>query len=76
MTSTDLDVVQKLQEVTGMGKIYGPTTNPKKPDHSPTWQWSVYGKDKALVLMEMVYPLMCSRRQAKIDEIRETVAVV
>jgi len=37
---TDLDILQRLPQVTGVGKINGPTIR-KNPRHKPIWHWVV-----------------------------------
>lgn len=65
--STDHDVLQRLQRLSGVGRIVGPTV--RNPDHSPIWQWTVSKSREAVELMEAVYPHMGQRRQAKVDEL-------
>jgi hypothetical protein len=64
---TDQDVIERLQELTGMGRIaLGRKTN---PGYKPYWQWTVSRDGDALELMRAVYPHMGERRRAKIEEI-------
>jgi len=65
---TDLDVLQRIQDLTGVGKITGPTIR-ENPKHKPIWKWTVTKHRDALLLMEAVYPWMGSRRRARIDEV-------
>jgi hypothetical protein len=64
---TDRDVIERLQRVTGMGRIaIGRAT---APGHKPYWRWTVSRDGDAIRLMKALYPHMGERRRAKIDEI-------
>ena len=64
---TDRDVIEKLQLVTGMGRIsLGRKTAPRHKDY---WQWTVSRDGDAISLMKALYPHLGSRRRAKIDQI-------
>lgn len=63
--STDLDVLQRLQRLSGVGRIVGPIV--RNPNHSPVWQWTVSKSREAVELMEQVYPHLGERRRAKVD---------
>jgi hypothetical protein len=65
---TDLDVLQRLQEITGIGHINGPTPR-KDPRHKPIWHWVASKNKESIILMRAVYPLMGERRRARIDEV-------
>jgi hypothetical protein len=65
---TDLDVLQRLQRVTGIGHINGPTPR-KDPRHKPIWHWVASKNKESITLMRAVYPLMGERRRARIDEV-------
>jgi hypothetical protein len=63
---TDLDVLQRLQRASGVGRIVGPT---RRGTNSPMWRWTVSTTREAVELMEAIYPFMGQRRRARIDEI-------
>jgi hypothetical protein len=64
---TDLDVIERLQRVTGMGRIaLGRKT---APHHKPCWQWTVSRDGDAISLMKALHPHRGERRRANIDEI-------
>ena len=65
---TDLDVLQRLQQLTGIGHINGPTPR-KDPRHKPIWHWVASRNKESITLMTAVYPLMGERRRARIDEV-------
>lgn len=64
---TDRDVIDRLQAVTGMGRIgLGRKT---APGHKTYWQWTVSRDNDAIELMRTLYPHMGERRRNKIEEI-------
>jgi LAGLIDADG DNA endonuclease family protein len=65
---TDLDVLERLQQLTGVGRISGPTIR-KNPNHKPLWHWVVSKNKESITLMKELYPLMGERRRARIDEV-------
>jgi hypothetical protein len=64
---TDEDVICRLREVTGVGRVTGPYLNKQEPDYKPKWIWQVSRNDDALNLMLILQPHMGQRRQAQID---------
>ena len=64
---TDGPIVARLADVLG-GRAGGPY--PRPDPWKPTWNWIIYG-DKAIEIMEMIYPHMGKRRQAQIDKVLE-----
>ena len=65
---TDRDVLERLQEVTGIGRLE--KIRPRKdPKHKPISQWVVCRNQEAIELMVAVYPHMGTRRQAKLREV-------
>jgi hypothetical protein len=65
---TDLDVLQRRQNITGIGHINRPTPR-KDPRHKPIWHWVASKNKESITLMRAVYPLMGERRRARIDEV-------
>jgi hypothetical protein len=65
---TDLDVLQRLQQHTGIGHINGPTPR-KDPRHKPIWHWVASRNKESITLMRAVCPLMGERRRARIDKV-------
>jgi hypothetical protein len=68
--STDEDVIDRLKHVFPFGNKRGPYKS-KKESHKDRFRFDAYGP-KARNIMHHVYPLMCSRRKARIDYIMET----
>lgn len=68
---TDLDIIERVQYLTGMGSICT-AESPSKPSHyKKAWQWQVQSIPEAIKLMEMLLPLMGQRRSEKITTILE-----
>jgi hypothetical protein len=68
--STDPDVLVRLQEVTGLGTIYGPyRVQNRFPNGKPIQYWTVSKQADAAALMMTLYPLMGERRKARIEEV-------
>lgn len=68
---TDLDVIQQLQRVTGIGRVggpYGRSSRDGRP-RKPQWRWAVQSKDQAAALMQHLLPHMGSRRQHRIRQV-------
>jgi hypothetical protein len=62
---TDLDVLEKLRTITGVGFI-----KPRKryaERHKPQWQWMVSSQPEAQEIMRAIYPHMGQRRREQMD---------
>lgn len=68
LDSTDQDVVVKLHSIFPCTTMRGPYTD-KSATNKPRWRVDAFGP-KAVIVMDVVYPYMCSRRKNKIDELR------
>lgn len=64
----DQDVIDRLHEWTGVGKVTGPYVR-GGTNKSPSWHWEVGKNDDFLWLAKAIRPFMLSRRAAKLDEI-------
>jgi hypothetical protein len=68
VTSTDLDVVEKLQGLVPTSRVQGPYRPSKGSlglkDH---WQWGLHARPLVVKLATQVRPLMGIRRQGQID---------
>lgn len=67
MQSTDLDVLTRLRDTTGVGTIHQIRS---RPNRKPCWGWSVQRYGDAVWLMDAVYDLMGERRRCQIDTAR------
>lgn len=66
VSMTDLDVLERCQFITDLGKITGPYI--KRKGNKNIWYWSINSNDAAALLMT-IYPLLSMRRQQKIVEV-------
>jgi len=62
---TDLDVLESIQRIIGLGNITGPEIKEKG---KPIWVWQISKQTDVASVMMTVYPLMYSRRREKIRE--------
>lgn len=65
----DEDVVRRCLSITGVGTIYTSET----PAGKPHWNWSVTRRDDCARLLLALYPLMGSRRQAKMSAMTDKI---
>lgn len=68
---TDKDVLDKVVEITKLGKVGGPRVN-NGLGHKPIFHWKLTKKSEVAFVLKAVLPLMCSRRSDKIKLILET----
>lgn len=66
--SVDEDVIDKLIN-TGIGTKCGPYRRASRPENQPIFLWHVNKQKDAARLLTAIYPLLCSRRRAKIQEV-------
>lgn len=68
--STDLDVLDKVKEIAGCGRIYflKGKQNKKGDNYKPQWQWTCYRKYETYALLATIYSFMGGRRKEKIKE--------
>lgn len=65
---TDLDVIQRLQKVSEVGRITGPYKR-GKVHWKPQWMWRVTKRADLLALCHLIRPWLCSRRTRRMAEI-------
>lgn len=68
--SGDRDVIERLIQYTGLGKLGGPYKT-RARHHTPMYGWKL-SSQPAEILMETILPHMCGRRA---DRIRESLAL-
>lgn len=78
VTSTDLDVIQRLYKVSGVGHVQGPYFNKgnnliKKGDFKPQWRWAVYKKADILFVVNGMWESLGERRKLQIQTMMEKV---
>lgn len=65
----DLDVIQRFHRWAGCGAVYNGYDR-RKETYSPTYLWKIGARKDIERIMDLLYPWLCSRRKAKIDEVR------
>lgn len=58
---TDEDVIRRLQEVTGVGRVYA--TAKQKPRHKDAYKWHVKRRDHLRQLVPLLLPWLGARRR-------------
>lgn len=74
ITSTDKDVIERVAEVAGVGRIYGPyfkNGDGGQLGKKPRWRWTVCRTRDVLAVMERIEPFLLSRRTATLVAARE-----
>lgn len=69
VSMTDLDVLERLQAYTEMGKIIGPHFNKKGHNIKPMYYWHVHRAEHICDLIINVMPWLGSRRAERAGEI-------
>ncbi len=67
-TSTDLDSLEKLQQILGVGSIYNKKTTNSQYNRKRAWQWTVYRQPEVYATIIAVFSFLCARRRAKAKE--------
>lgn len=67
--STDLDVLQRAQRVSGVGRVCGPLKNSRPDRYKDRYCWSVSRQAEVYPLLEALLPHMGERRAARIREL-------
>lgn len=63
----DLDVIERLGEILGCGRLtHIPSTNPR---HRDLWRWEVARTADVIQVLRRIRPMMGERRGARIDEV-------
>lgn len=66
---TDLDVIQRLAAITGVGRVTGPAKPPRYKAHwKPIAYWQVARQDDTAALLMTIFPFLGARRRAKAAE--------
>lgn len=63
VTSTDMDVLERLVLLTERGAIYRHWRSPK---HKEAFNWRIGAQAEVKDLLKQIEPLMCSRRREKV----------
>jgi hypothetical protein len=65
---TDVDIIIRLHQVSGVGDIYGPYTDPKRPQDKQAFVWRTNRSTDAVAVLNLIYPYMGERRKQQIEE--------
>ena len=67
VASSDLDVLERFQEIVECGKIYSPKV--KKPSHhKAVHYWACYKRVNVLRVIDLFLPWLGMRRRQRIEE--------
>ena len=58
---SDLDIIQRLQQVFQTGSVYKGTT-PKNPNHKQLYRWSVCSRKNVASVLNLMLPFLGQRR--------------
>ena len=72
VTMTDLDILERLQKVTGVGRIYDTTR--RKDTHKEAWIWTVQRRAHIRHIIEAVLPWLGKRRTVAANKLLERIA--
>lgn len=67
VSMTDLDLLERMQ------KHFGGSIHPikKRKEHwKDAWKWQISGTKKSLAFLDLIYPYLSIRRQARVEEAR------
>ncbi len=66
VSSTDRDVIQRIQDITSAGKV---TSHKRvKRNHKRCYRWNVNKQNEVERILRTILPMMCKRRTARIME--------
>ncbi len=66
---TDEVVINRLQEITNVGRVRPADVKGKLEHHKDKWIWVVTKRDDTLWLAEKIMPLLSQRRRHRLQEI-------
>jgi hypothetical protein len=64
---TDADVVRRLANVTGLGRVYGPYA-PRAAQTKSVWAWHVSAREDVYCLLDSLYGWLGERRRGRAEE--------
>ncbi len=67
--STDRDVLESVQRITGCGTIKHRVTQSQLPNHKAAYHWQTWSRLEVLHVARLVLPYMHSRRKRKVEGI-------
>lgn len=72
LASTDLDVIERVHQVVGLGSVVA--KEPRTSNRKPYWIWKVGSQADFLSVADTIQPFLMSRRSARLDEVRALLA--
>lgn len=73
VASTDLDVLERFQQVIGFGGIHKKTTK-VQAHHKQQYQWGCGTNKETVRILTMLHPWLCTRRAERADQAMATLA--
>lgn len=76
--TTDLDVLTRFAEIVGVGWIYAERPRENRMgglEAKLVWRWSVQDQEDFRTFSNLIEPWLGERRLARLNEIRETIAL-
>lgn len=67
LAMSDEDVVRRFLAVIGIGAVYGPTVDKRKPTYKPMWKWCVGGSAKVQAVLAALWAFLGERRKKKAE---------
>ncbi len=78
VSSTDLDVLERLRDVLGGPPVYGPyeptASSRDGYNRQPHYTWRVSKREEVKRILELIRPYLCFRRGQKADEVLAGIA--
>jgi hypothetical protein len=71
---TDEDMIRRLREWTGIGRVAGPFRPPSHGTHKPHWNWNVNKIAHVEALCTTIWPFLGERRRVQVQAMRQKVA--
>lgn len=72
VTMTDQDVIERLQRITGLGRIYA--IKPRAEHHKPAWMWSVQRRAHIRHIIRCTLPWLGDRRTVAARRLLDRIA--
>lgn len=69
INSTDVDVLERFQQIFGVGKVYGPYKS--GPRCKPIYHWACYRRANVEMVVNQILPLLGERRKRQVADVIE-----
>jgi predicted nucleic acid-binding Zn ribbon protein len=74
VSMTDEDMVRRLREWTGIGRVSGPHCPPSRGKNKPHWAWHVTRWVEIDALIDTLWPYLGNRRREQASRVREAMS--